>query len=313
MRYILTFLLAFSLAYAGDLEKIKQIKSKMDEGVEISKEDYQLMVEYGLCRPLSKNFYDDRDRGWFYGEECDHEKIEEFIRKREESAENQQKKEKENRLDVTKADDREYLSTLTAEEVRQLFGKVLDEASVKPTYENVKRVVTMIDFMRRRAVKFARVWQHVLAGEEDLDIRSKIPTTPRYRRTQLVLKEKKRVYLFTQEMKKNTAFFVFVSGNCPYCHKQMEDVHRIIATSGITVKVISKDFCPREFPNCQVAPKMFARFSVHVTPTIVMVVKNKEGKAEFYPISRGLATYAEIVKLSTYFYEYSQNKQIKDY
>lgn len=312
MRYILAFLLAFSFALAGDLERVKQIKSKIDEGAEISKEDYQLMVKYGLCRPLSKNFYEDSERGWFYGEECDYEKIEEFIKKKESLAKSQKDKEKSS-LDVTKADDREYLSTLTAEEVRQLFNKVLDEASVKPTYENVKRVVTMIDFMRRKAVKFARVWQHVLAGEEELDIRSKIPTTPRYRRTQLILKEKKRLYLFTQKMKKNTAFFVFVSGSCPYCHKQMEDVHRIIATSGITVKVISKDFCPGDFPNCQVAPKMFERFAVHVTPTIVMVVRNQEGKAEFYPISRGLATYAEIVKLSTYFYEYSQNKHIKDY
>ncbi|WP_029523618.1 conjugal transfer protein TraF [Persephonella sp. KM09-Lau-8] len=312
MRYILIFLLTFVFAFAEDLQKIKQTRNKLNEGINLSKKDYELMVRYGLCKPLSKNFYEDHDRGWFYGEECDYEKIEEFIRKREASTQPQENKE-EKKLDITKADDKKYLSTLTAEEVRQLFNKVLDEASVNPTYDNVKRVVTMIDFMRRRAVKFARVWQHVIAGEEELDIRAKVPVTPRYRRTQKVLKEKRRLYLFTQEMKKNTAFFVFVSGSCPYCHKQMEDVHRIIATSGITVKVISKDFCPGEFPNCQVAPKMFERFGVHVTPTIVMVVRNKQGKAEFYPISRGLATYAEIVKLSTYFYEYSQNKQIKDY
>jgi len=156
-------------------------------------------------------------------------------------------------------------------------------------------------------------FNHVLSGEENLDIRSKIPTTVYFKRYKYDSQEKERIRLFTVEMKKDAAFYVFVSGNCPYCHKQMDSIHKIRATSGIYVQVVSKDFCPSDFPNCRVSPKSFEAFGVSVTPTIIMVVKNKEGKPEFYTISRGLAPYSQIVKTSTYFYKYSKTKKIPEH
>jgi hypothetical protein len=297
--------LLVGVSFASTTDQIKKLREKGEKG-ELSPEEYELYVKYGLCKPL-KGFFEDSDRGWFYGEECDYEKLTRNYRKKE------GKKPEEKQIpDISKADDVKYLSTLTAEQFRRLFNRVLDEASVNPTYDNVKKVVTMIDFMRGRAVKFARIWQLVLSGEESLDIRSKVPVSPIYRNIQILLKEKEAKRLFNNEMSKDSAILVFVSGSCPYCHEEMDAVHRIRAESGIYVKVISKDFCPDNFPNCIVAPNMFSRFEVNVTPTIILVVRKKD-QPEFYVLSRGYTPYSEIVKMAVYFYKYSKSKKIPDY
>jgi len=117
-RFLVFFLIFTIFVWAEDVDykKLEKIKERMDQG-QMTEADYELMVKYGLCKPLDENFYDDRDRGWFYGEECDHEKIERMLKE----AKKTNKKEEKKKLDFTRADDESYLSTLSADEFRAMI------------------------------------------------------------------------------------------------------------------------------------------------------------------------------------------------
>ena len=105
-----------------------------------------------LCRPL-KGWYEDRERGWFFGEWC--EKVEE---KRE------KEKEKEKVVRVPW----ERLDRMSWREVRKLVEEIRGQAVMNPTYENVLEWKRLQLWMARKGMEFVKMDRLVTVTSGDV-------------------------------------------------------------------------------------------------------------------------------------------------
>jgi len=315
------FLGGFFGTVGADYDK-GELMRKAERG-ELSEEEYEAFIKYGLCKPLKENFLEDRERGWVYGEFCIKENLTRNYRK---AGKKVDKKRKDNTnpkgmgitgtggeivgfdIDRNRVRDDKYLDSLNAKQFRYLIQELMDEATYNPTPENVENYLYVQDYMGRKAMRFARVWQQVILSNPSLNPYGRFTRNQWEEKIYFKQKIEDRKKFFSNLKKKmskeDVGIYVFVSGNCKYCHLEMDVIHSLIADYGITVVTVSKDFCPENFPNCRVKPAAFVRFDVSVTPTVVLVVKGSDSKLKFQAIAVGLTSETTLVNRIVYYYKY---------
>lgn len=320
---------------SNDLESIKNDLMEKAKAGELSDEEYNDFVRYGLCKPLKDNFLEDRERGWAYGEFCSKEKLTRNYKERQkrekikkEQAKN--KKEPEEKLigitgtggeivsfkiDEKKIKDDRYLDSLDSKKFRYLIQTLMDKASYNPTPENVENYLYVQDYMARKALKVARVWQQVILSNPKLGGFGRFKRSSWESKVYAKEMEEDRKKFFKQLNEKigeKVGIYIFVSGECKYCHMEMEAVRNLEADYGVEVMAVSKDFCPKEFMNCIVRPEAFERFNISVTPTIVLLVAENE-KPKFQTIAVGLTSEDVLINRIVYYYKYLKTgKHIDD-
>ena len=101
---------------------------------------------------------------------------------------------------------------------QQKLERVLHQAIMDPSYQNVKAYQLLQKDLMDQSQKFSDVWMQVVYQNPDLDNTIKFPVNQKAR----------HIYLDEQQAKiKNTIYqlrnqyglFFFFSGNCAYCHK----------------------------------------------------------------------------------------------
>lgn len=314
-------------SYAGqDISSIKQDLMEKAKVGELSDEEYEDFIRYGLCKPLKDNFLEDRERGWAYGEFCDKKKLTKNYEKRKKREEKEKKtdkkkeEKKENpigmtgtggeivafKIDKSRIKDDKYLDQLDSKKFRYLIQELLDEASYNPTPESVENYLYVQDYMARKALKVARVWQQVILSNPKLNgygrfKRSSWEDKVYYQ--ERVADRKKFFEELNKKIGEQVGIYVFVRSGCKYCHIEMGAIHRLMADYGVEVMTVSMDYCPKDFPNCIVRPKAFERFKISVTPTIVLLVA-ENNKPKFQTIAVGLTSEDVLVNRIIYYYKY---------
>lgn len=258
-----------------------------------------------FCKP-HKEFYKDRERGWYYREYC-HKTLP--IKKKKEGQ--KERKAEDESIDWARIQDTKYLDTLDAERFRKLFDRVKDEVVYNPTKDKLLAYLRMQDYMREKSLKFAYIWRDVLLEHPELDQTVKYPasnygTQARY---SIVAKEQR---MLMAEMSETVGLFFFVSAECPYCHEQSKIIDMLMADYGVTVRTISSDYCAEPFKFCTVAPELFETFNVKVTPTLVAVFKDANNKPIFQPIASGIVTLDDIVNRLVFYYKYIKTGEYGD-
>ncbi len=332
--FFVIFFLCFEVLAAELIseEEKTELISKAELG-ELSEEEYEKFIKYGLCKPLKDNFLEDRERGWAYGEFCSKENLTRNYKKKK----NQNKVVKFKKdvskkervigitgtggeivafdIDFSKVKEDKYLDSLDAKKFRYLIQVLMDEASYNPTPENVENYLYVQDYMARKALKVARVWQQVILTNPKLGgygrfTKSSWEEKVNYKER---IEDRKRFFKnLRNNPKEKVGIYIFVKGGCKYCHIEMDAIHKLIADYGLEVMTVSFDYCPNNFPNCIVRPKAFKVFNISVTPTIVLVVA-RNNKPKFQPIAVGLTSENVLVKRIIYYYKFLKTgKHIDD-
>lgn len=244
---------------------------------------------------VKEQYYKDKERGWYFREKC------EEIEKKDKEA----KKKKEEKIDWAKVADPAYLDTLDAEKFRKLLERVKDEAVYNPSHEKVIAYMKMQDYMRVKSVKFAYIWRDALLQNPHLDMTVKNPGSVygAHAKAEIVGEEKNRII---NKMKDTVGVYFFVSGECPYCHKQSKIMDMLRDRHKIAVKSVSSDYCDPSFKDCSVEPFMFENFQIKATPTMVAVLKDAHDRPTFQPIGTGIITLDEVIERLVFYYRYHQ-------
>jgi conjugal transfer pilus assembly protein TraF len=158
--------------------------------------------------------------------------------------------------------------------------------------------------MKDKSMKFAYIWRDVLLEHPELDPTVTSPTSSygiHVKGKQDVLQNKATL----AEMSEDAGIFLFVSGDCPYCHAEADVLVNFTKQYGVAIRTISSDHCGyANFQNCTIAPRLFEIFDVKTTPTIVAVYKGQDDKPIYQPIASGIVTLDEIVNRLVFYYKY---------
>lgn len=243
---------------------------------------------------VKEQYYNDKERGWYFREKC------EEIEKKEKEV-----KKKEEKIDWAKVADPAYLDSLDAEKFRKLMEKVKDEAVYNPSHEKVLAYMKMQDYMRVKSVKFAYIWRDALLQNPQLDMTTKNPGSiyGSHARAEIMSDEKDKIM---KEIKDTVGVYFFVSGECPYCHKQSKIVNMLRDRYKIAVRSVSSDYCDPSFKECSVEPFMFEQFQIKATPTMVAVLRDAYDRPTFQPIGTGIITLDEVVERLVFYHRYHQ-------
>ncbi len=243
---------------------------------------------------VKEQYYNDKERGWYFREKC------EEIEKKEKEV-----KKKEEKIDWAKVADPAYLDALDAEKFRKLMEKVKDEAVYNPSHEKVLAYMKMQDYMRTKSVKFAYIWRDALLQNPQLDMTVKNPGSVygAHARAEIMGDEKDKII---KEIKDTVGVYFFVSGECPYCHKQNKIVNMLRDRHKIAVRSVSSDYCDPSFRECSVEPFMFEQFQIKATPTLVAVLRDAHDRPTFQPIGTGIITLDEVVERLVFYHRYHQ-------
>ena len=247
---------------------------------------------------VKEQYYKDRERGWYFREKC-----EELPKK-----EKDEKKKEEDKIDWAKVGDPKYLDTLDAEKFRKLMERVKEEAVYDPKPDKVHAYMKIQDYARVKSVKFAYVWRDVLLKHPELDMTTKNPGNVygAQARAEILSDEKTKIM---REMKDTVGMFFFVSGECPYCHRQNKIIDKLRNEYGMAVKIISSDYCDNSFKDCSVQPNMFEHFQVKATPTMISVMRDAQDRPIFQPIGTGIITLDDVVDRLVFYYRYHKTGQ----
>ncbi len=263
--------------------------------------DYE---DLSLCKPISPQFYHDRNRGWFAHEYCEKQKEKHEKRKLQDKP-----LAKEKQLDWAKLQDPKYLDTLSSKEFRDLLKRVQEETVYRPDKEKVLAMLRMQDYMKNKSLQFSYFWRDILLDHPELDPTTKNPTSSfaSYHYTSILRDENKQLLV---QMADDTGLFFFVEGDCPYCHAEAEVINLIRRDYGIAVNTISNDHCNHpKYQTCSVDPSLFQHFDIKQTPALVAVLKDKDDKPHFQPIAYGLTTMEEIINRLVFYFKYSRTGQ----
>jgi len=251
-----------------------------------------------VCSPTKAKFYDDKERGWYFNEYCQAQ--------REKEQKSTNPRAKESLLgNLKKLRDPAFLETLDVKTFKETFDQMKEETIHHPTDDNMLTYLTMQDFMKKKSLTFAHVWQDVLLQYPEFNNTVKSPAT-NYGSMVKTFVQTRDNEKQLQEINQSAGLFLMVSGACPYCKYQADVVKDLMARYGVEVRTFSKDYCISEFGQCTVNPGMFETFNVKVTPSMIAVYREQNDKPRFQLISTGLMTQNELVEKLVY---YHQNKQ----
>lgn len=267
-------------------------------------DDYSALY---LCKPVPQQYYRDRERGWYFKEYCEPPSNEDS-----EDAEPQKSKKSSPELpplDWAKMTDDSYLDSLTAKGFRELLDRAKEEVVYNPSREKLYTYLKMQDYMSNKAARFGHVWQDVLLEHPELNPTVKNPTSSFG--VQVKAKyEASENKMMVAKIAEDTGIFLFVSGDCPYCHAEADIIARLEKLYGVEVRTISNDHCNYSgFHNCSVRPELFDVFTVKVTPTLVAVYRDSGNRPRYQPIATGILTLDEVVSRLIYYYNLHKNGQ----
>lgn len=163
----------------------------------------------------------------------------------------------------------------------QEFAEALKKKAVqKPSEENVKEYFEVQEIARKKALAFSNVAQFVWQKYPELTTKKDYPiTTPgNLARIAQINEERQRVL---RDNRDDFALIYFQQPNCSYCDEQSRILDWFTNETGWTVKRV----------NIQENPGLVAKFSVEITPTLILIQK---GNQDYLPVSAGVISADEI-------------------
>ena len=163
----------------------------------------------------------------------------------------------------------------------QEFAEALKKKAVqKPSEENVKEYFEVQEIARKKALAFSNVAQFVWQKYPELTTKKDYPiTTPgNLARIAQINEERQRVL---RDNRDDFALIYFQRPVCSYCDEQSRILDWFTNATGWTVKRV----------NIQENPGLAAKFSVEITPTLILIQK---GNQDYLPVSAGVISADEI-------------------
>ncbi len=197
-----------------------------------------------LCKPPGK-WYEDRERGWFFGEWC--EKVKE---KKEER--------KERRKVVRVPWDR--IDRMDWREIRKLIEEVKGQAVMNPTYENVREWKRLQLWMTKKSMDFMRMDMLVTVTSGDVYVVNR--GSPYYNRERIRYINS-RVDEILMKYRGKAGLVVFVDPVCQYCRLYEPIVRDFRRETGWDVM----------FVNVRKMPEVAMRLGVSVVPDTFVVLR----------------------------------------
>ena len=220
-----------------------------------------LFVQYSAVAEES-NFYDDRERGWYWYEV---EPIEEDIEV-EELPKNQNVS-----IDLSIPSPEEEVIAMQ----RELFNKSLASAVVNPTPENMRNYVTITQKINEQSGRFAAAMKQYIWTNPKYDYSlTGRPTTTQaivaYSEEKLA-EEESTLYKIAEEK----GILYFFRSDCPYCARFAPILKKVSETFGFTIIAVSLDGKgTKQFPYPKSSHFMAEQLNVSVVPATFLVDPN---------------------------------------
>jgi len=226
-------------------------------------------IVWGMCQD-SGDFFNERERGWFWKEVC---------------VEKEKEDKKEEKPPTKVVVPWHKLDEMSPDEVKELVEKAKSIAIMHPTYENVREYKKLLLWIAQKAKEYAKV--DYLVSMTDPEIASWLadrPHTPYARKAHLKVK-KQRIEEILKRYKDKAGLVVFKKEGCPYCERQKPIVKLFQERYGWEVKWVDVS----EFPNTA------TKLQVRAVPDIFLVL-NRDGKAMWQRIGTGLQTLGRLTE-----------------
>ncbi|MEM1912090.1 MAG: conjugal transfer protein TraF [Thermofilaceae archaeon] len=272
-----------------------------------------LVISFSFSQPIRNNctipsnFYQDRARGYFYGEVCIGEEKKKEEKKEEKRVERSKKPSeeelsKEERLYRKYSSipperylDEKFLSSINPLEYRYAYEVVVGQYLMTKDSRWAKAAVAMMDFARRRSLAFAYDVYNIVTQTDSLNPAAFYgrdswsgPLMQAYRQAYVddYLKRRKDsigIYLFTASY-----------SMCPFCKDQFSVYQNLIREFGFSAHVVSYDSCSDyRGISCEVNPSLFEKFQVELIPNMIMVYRGSDGAYRFAKVGSGLISLGE--------------------
>ena len=230
---------------------------------------------FAVCSP-TKNFFHERERGWFWKEVCKEETQEEH---------KEEKKEEPLKLGTEVKIPWDKIETMHPDEIRKIQKEAQAIAIMHPTYENVKEYKKLMMWISEKSREYAKM--DYLVSKTESQISSYLaerPSAPWARRAYFKTKFKNMEEIIAK-YKDKAGLVIFETATCPYCKRQKPIIKRFTEKYGWEVKWV-------EITERPVAAR---RLQVNTVPDIFLVL-NREGKAVWQRIATGLQTLSSLEK-----------------
>ena len=198
-----------------------------------------------LCKPM-RGWYEDRERGWFWGEWCEKMKKEEKKEKRKEK--------KVVRVPWDKLDEMDW------REVRKLVEEVRGQAVMRPTYENVREWKRLQLWMAKKGMEFVKMDRLVTVTSGDVYVVSR--GSPYYNRKRIQYQAGK-INEVLARFRGKAGLVVFYDPYCGYCKLYNPIVESFARETGWEVM----------FVNVREMPVAAARLGVRTVPDTFVVLR----------------------------------------
>lgn len=215
-----------------------------------------------------KEFYFDRERGWF------------FYEKEPKKEEKSEQKKDEKKLFQKPLIDWQAVLTMHPTEFNQLIEDVKDYAIMYPTNENVKDYFQLQSVALDRSKAFMETSMMVVQSDPNLSRESHYPTS-KVGQDEFFRAKRERIDRVLRENADNYALLYFYSPECGYCLKQSPILQSFIDDTGWTIKPV----------DISTDGSSALRFKIESTPSIVLIKKNSK---DWQLISSGLLPLPDI-------------------
>lgn len=230
------------------------------------------------------DYYSDTQKGWWYGERPVEAEQEEQPAEAKKPVAEPEKPAPwvPPALSTYKYDD---IWNMHPKEFTQLLSSYADKAVQEPSEANAKDYYELSEIARKKSQAFTNASQYVWQKYPELSVAKDYPvaTPGNLARVSSISNEKSQVL---KANKQNYALIYFWKPGCAYCDEQKNILKWFENKTGWIIKPV----------NIQENPQLAAKVGVELTPTLIMIKKDRD---EHFPIASGVAT-AEEVEEKTY-------------
>lgn len=205
-------------------------------------------------------FYDDRERGWYWYEQLQEDEVDEI----EEPA------------DSASHSGAAAASPLSAQEIiaqqKETFDAALATAVINPTPENIRAYLAISQKINAQAESFADSFKKAIWVNPEFDY----SLTGRPTNTQAIAAytedKNKTEYAALAEIAKEKGLIYFFSSDCSYCKRFSPVLKQFAAQFGFTIIPITINAQGSEdFPYPQQSPKLQAQLDVRFIPALFLL------------------------------------------
>jgi conjugal transfer pilus assembly protein TraF len=238
-----------------------------------------LPLLHGECKQ-NKDFWQDRERGWFYKDFCEPIKDENTTQKAEQSkAEPPKLKPLPKHVSIpwTKIND------MHPDDLKALNDDATNIAFMYPTKENLKSFRMFQKWYTDKAEQFARLSGYERRSDPELaSWAAEVPTSGVARGVEISEGIKEKIQIISSFS--NVAGIVVVTQRgCGFCERQMPLLEKLKKETGMSYKELDKDN----------RPLVAAKLGVATTPDIFLVV-TRNNQPKWQRIGSGLLTLNEL-------------------